>query len=73
MRVAKYKPLTMIKVLRKHKGLTQKELAAKSDVVVLTIQNLEKGWTNPYDTKYSTLLKIAEALKVKVEDLFNDL
>ena len=70
MKEVKYTPLTMILTLRHHKGLTQKELATKSGLTVLTIQNLENGWVDPYEAKYSTLLKIARALKVDVDDLF---
>ena len=73
MKEAKYKPLINIKILRKHKGMTQKELSIKSGVNVLTIQNIENGWTDPYETKYSTLVKLAGALKVKVDDLFKEI
>lgn len=66
------KPLVMIKILRKHKGLTQSELAYKSKVTLLTIQKLENGWTDPYESKYSTLMRIANALNITVEDLFKE-
>lgn len=68
-----YKKLTMIKHLRKIKGWTQKELAEKSHITVLTIQRLEGGWCDPYQTKYSTLIAIAQTLGVKhVETLFEE-
>ena len=73
MKIGNYKPLLMIKILRKHKGYTQKELAIRSGVALLTIQNLEHGVFDPYQTKYSTLLKIANTLKVSVDDLFKDI
>lgn len=72
MKKQKYKPLVMIKIIRKHKGIKQKELAELSHVSVLTIQNLENGWTNPYESKYYVLKSIADALKVKIDDLFKD-
>ena len=62
----------MIKELRKHKGLTQIELADKSGLNVLTIQKLERGELSPYDAKYGTLIKIAKALNVSVNDLFKE-
>ena len=64
--------MKMIKILRKHKGLTQQELANKCGLHILTIQKLENGWLSPYDAKYGTLVKIASALKVTVDDLLND-
>jgi transcriptional regulator with XRE-family HTH domain len=65
--------MKMIKELRKHKGLTQQELAALSEVDLGTLQKLERGQTNPYNAKYGTLIRIANALKVSVEDLFDEL
>lgn len=68
-----YKALTMIKHLRKIKEMTQSDLAKASGVTTLTIQKLENGWVDPYESKYSTLLKIANTLGLKhVESLFKE-
>ena len=64
--------MKMIKELRKHKGLTQQELADKCGLHILTIQKLENGVISPYDAKYGTLVKIANALKVSVDDLLSE-
>lgn len=69
----KYKALTMIRHLRKIKEWSQQELAEKSGVSVLTIQKLEHGWLDPYECKYSTLLKIAKTLGCpRVDTLFQE-
>ena len=56
-----------IKKFRKKKGLSQDKLSKMSDVTLTTLIKLESG-TNDNPT-IKTLSKIAEALRVKVDDL----
>jgi len=58
-----------IKELRLQKGMTQEELAAKTDLSVRTIQRIEKGEVDP---RTFTLHAIADALDVDFE-LINEL
>jgi len=57
-----------IKSLRKQKGLTQMDLSAMCNMDKPNIVRIETGRTNP-TTK--TLKIIADALEVKVSDLFS--
>jgi DNA-binding XRE family transcriptional regulator len=57
-----------VKKLRKARHLTQRELAAKMDVDERTIKNLESGI---YNSSLLIMFSLAEALKVKVSELFN--
>lgn len=57
-----------IRELREERGMTQTELAEKSNVTRATIWKLETGKDEITTTK--TLMKIAEALGVSVNDLF---
>ena len=59
-----------LKLIRKRKGLTRKELSEKSGVSHETIKALENGINNPYDAKVSTLLKLATALNCRVRDFY---
>ena len=53
--------------LRKQKGLTQEGLARKADISYHTIIKLEGGGIkNP---KIETVIKLADALKVKLEEI----
>ncbi|MFH1856007.1 MAG: helix-turn-helix transcriptional regulator [Candidatus Omnitrophota bacterium] len=53
--------------LRKEKGLTQEGLARKADISYHTMIKLENGGIkNP---KIETVVKLAEALNLKLEDL----
>src|SRR5210317_848730 len=52
--------------LRKQKGITQEELAAKASINVRTIQRIEKGEVDP---RSYTLQEIARALEVDPERL----
>lgn len=54
--------------IRKAKGLTQKELAKKSGVSRVTIANIERGAVT--NLKISTMLSLANALGVTVEEIF---
>ncbi len=57
-----------IKELREQKGLSQEELAEKSNVSRATLSALENNDCKTTTTK--TLLKLAEALDTSVESLF---
>lgn len=59
---------TKIKDYREKECMTQEELAQKSGVSRTTISNLENGLLN--STTNVTMLKIANALKCKVKDIF---
>lgn len=60
--------------IRKESNLSMKQLAEFSGVSLLTIQKLESGSTEITQAKLETLIKIANALDVKVVDLLpNDL
>jgi len=53
--------------LRKEKKLTQEALARKADISYHTLIKLESGGIkNP---KIETVIKLANALKVKIDDL----
>lgn len=56
-----------IKEARKKKGLTQKQLAQKSDLATITIQQYERNLREP---RLANLIKIAHALDVSPESLF---
>lgn len=58
-----------IKILRLKSGLAQHELAAICDFEKATMSRIESGQTNP---TCLTLLKISNALKVPVSELFTD-
>lgn len=57
-----------IKDLREKQNMTQEELSEKSGVCRTTISSLENGTERATTTK--TLLKIANALGVAVDQLF---
>lgn len=58
----------LIKELRLKKGITQEDLAAKTDISVRTIQRIENGDVDP---RAFTLQSIANALEVDFEVLAN--
>ena len=57
-----------IKVIRKNKGLTQEELAARLNVVRQTVSKWEKGLSVP---DAQMLQKLAEVLETSVEKLLD--
>lgn len=57
-----------IKEVREKQGLTQTQLAKKSGVSRVTISALENGQERVTTTK--TLIKIASAMNVTVDELF---
>lgn len=58
-----------IKQLRKQKHLTQKQLAEKSGLAVITIQQYEAGKFNP---KPDTVMKLCVGLDCKITDIIDD-
>lgn len=59
-----------IRDVRTAKGMSQVELAERSGVSRFTIIALETGSLT--NTHFSTVLKIAKALEVTIDDLFFD-
>lgn len=57
-----------IKEIREEKGITQEQLASDSGVSRVTISGLENGTERATTTK--TLMKIARALGVTVDQIF---
>ena len=57
-----------IKELRKAAGLTQEKLGEKADLNYKFIGELERGQVN---VSLDSLIRIAEALGIKIEDLFS--
>lgn len=54
-----------LREIRKAQGLSVPELSRQSDVPVRTIEDLEKRG----DGRVSTLIKLADALKVSLDEL----
>mgnify|MGYP004593326195 FL=1 len=61
--------MTTIKEARLKAGLTQEELAMKSGVKLSTLQKLERGVNSMNGATAETVLRLARALGVTVEDL----
>lgn len=57
----------LIKEARKNKGLTQKQLAEKTGLATVTIQQYERNLREP---RLKNIIKIANALNVSPESLF---
>lgn len=57
-----------IKNARKQRHMTQKQLAAKTGLAIITIQQYEAG---KYEPKYENLEKLSKALEVPIVDLIN--
>lgn len=55
-----------IVLARARSGMTIRQLSKKSGVAISTINKIEKGYTNPNPV---TIGKIAQTLKVNIEDL----
>lgn len=60
--------LENIKRIRKEKGLTQKDVAEGSDMLVPTYSRLERGGSNP---SLASMVRIAKALDVPVVELLS--
>lgn len=63
----KYKLGRYIQLLRQKRGFTQEEFAERTKLSLTYISYLEIG---KYAPSFKTLCKIADALGVKVKDLF---
>lgn len=59
-----------IKELRARKDISQEELANLAGLTARTIYNYEKDVNNLRNASYSNIKKIADALDVKVEEIF---
>lgn len=57
-----------LRQLRRQKDLTQEKLAQEADISVEFLSNLERGVNAP---SFETLERLATALEVSVQDLFN--
>ena len=57
-----------IKYQRGRKGISQLELALKTGLTTRTISRIECGTIDP---KYSTLVRISEALEIDITELLN--
>ena len=53
-----------------HKGLTQEQLAEKTDINSKYLSSIERGKENP---TLNTLIKVAKALDASFDDVFNQL
>lgn len=58
-----------LKALRGQKGISQEEFADKTKLDRTYISGLERGKRNP---SYLTLLKLAQSLDVRIEQLFTE-
>ena len=57
---------------RKRRGITQKALSEKSGVPLVMIQKYEAGIKNINKAAAITVLKLAQALRVRVQDLIEE-
>lgn len=59
-------------MLRKAAGLTQKELAMRAKMPVVTLQKLENGVNSVLRARTETTAALAKALGIQIEDLINE-
>jgi transcriptional regulator with XRE-family HTH domain len=59
--------ISQIKKIRTQKGISQMELSVRSDLSQSFLANLEKGKKQP---SVLTIIRIADALNVNVQDFF---
>ena len=57
--------------IRREKGMTQKELAKKAGVALVTLQKLENGSNILLHARTETTVALAKALEISVEELIN--
>lgn len=57
--------------LRRERGLTQQQLAVVSGLPITTIQKIESGANNIINARAVTVLALAKALGVTMEELLN--
>lgn len=70
VRIGEEKPTMKLKELREQTGITQLQLAERSGVPIRTIRAYEQGQRDMMEASYRILKAIAEALDVKVDELF---
>lgn len=58
-----------VRTLRRHRGLTQEDLAESLDLSVAYISLIERGGRNP---PFTTVVAIARALGVTTNEVFTD-
>lgn len=61
--------LNKLQQFRKEKGLTQQELSTLSGIQLNTIKALEQGISQLSNAKASTIMALAKALKMSMEEL----
>ena len=61
--------MTTIKEARLNAGVTQEELAIKSGVKLSTLQKLERGVNSINGATAETVLRLARALGVSIDEL----
>lgn len=61
-----------LKVLRRFRNKTQRQLSDETGITVRTIQNYETDVTNLRKASYENVLSLANALNVNVDDIFLD-
>lgn len=62
-----------LSILRREKNLTQKELAVKANMPVVTLQKLENGSNNILRARTETTLALAKALDITIEELMGEI
>ena len=58
--------------LRLDQGFTQQQLSEKSHVTISTLQKLESGTNDIHKAQVDTVLKLARALGVTIEELVKE-
>lgn len=61
-----------LKYWRESKGLTQAQLAKKTDISIRVLQNLEQGVRDINKASVETVLRLSEALGVDVYEILNE-
>ncbi|MBR4656524.1 MAG: helix-turn-helix transcriptional regulator [Oscillospiraceae bacterium] len=64
--------MSKLKAARERRGLTQKELARLADVSPRMVQNYEQGRADINRAEVLTVKRLADVLRVKIEDLIED-
>ena len=61
-----------LKYWRESRGLTQAQLAQKTDISIRVLQNLEQGVRDINKASVETVLRLSEALGVDVYEILNE-
>ena len=64
--------LNKLQQFRKEKGLTQQELSTLSGIQLNTIKALEQGISSLLNAKALTIMALAKALEITMEELITD-